>query len=209
MMTWIIAICSTAIAIGSIATWRLARGQRWRWGSVRVRGPEVGDGPFRSAAVIMERPRRMPMAVPVASAISVGWGALTLFLFAPLGILLSAVALPGARHGVLAAMGGLGAAASTLSGFAIGVRMLAVSKSLVVRTADSAERVRSVAIHAALHHVLVFGTVTAIHGGTGSDPEIVAFSAVPCAIGMGVAALLAVAGWALRRLDRVDATAAI
>ncbi len=207
-MTWILAVCSSTIVIGAVATWQMARGQSWRWGSVRVRGPEVGDGPFRSATIMIERRRRQPPVAAAASVTGIAWGVLTLFFFAPLGILLCAIAIPAAKHGLLASMGGLGAAASTLSGFAIGVRMLSVGKSLVVRTPDSAERVLSVAMHAAVHHVLVFATVVVIYRAADSEPGLVTFAAVPCAIGLGVAALLALAGWRLRRLDRADATAA-
>lgn len=208
-MTWILSICSTVIAIGAIATWWVARGETWRWGSVRARGPELGDGPFRSAAIMVDRPRGLPAVPASASAIGIAWGMLTLCLFAPMGILLSAITVPAARLGLLAALGGVGSLASTLSGFAIGTRMLAVSKSLVVRTPRSAEHIGSVAMHAALHHVLVFATVAAVEGASGMGRGLLAFTAVPCAIGLGVAALLAVACSTLRRLDRADATAAI
>ncbi len=204
-MTWILGICTCAIAIGAIATWVMAGGETWRWGSVRVRGPEVGDGPFRSAAIMVERPRRLPAVPAVASAISVGWGMLTMFLFAPLGILLCAITLPAARHGVLGALAALGALASTMSGIAIGQRLFAVSKALVVRTQASADRVRSVAKHAAVHHVLVMATVAAVHVASGHEAELLVLTAVPCAVGIGVAALLAFAWLTLRRLDREDA----
>lgn len=206
-MTWILGICTTVIAIGAIATWIMAAGERWRWGSVRVRGPELGDGPFRSAAIMVERPRRLPAIPAVASAISVGWGMLTLFLFVPLGMLLCAIALPAARYGVFGVLAGLGALASTMSGIAIGQRLIAVSKALVVRTHESAGRVRSVAKHVAVHHVLVMATVAAVRVASGTETELLVLTAIPCAIGMGLAALLAFAWLTLRRLDREDAAA--
>jgi hypothetical protein len=207
-MTWIVAIVSIAVAIGAVATWRMARGETWRWGSVRVPGPVVGDGPYRSASITIERRRRLPASAAVGSAIGIAWGMFTLFLFAPMGILLSAVALPAARHGIFAALGGLGAVAATLSGFAIGHRLIYVSRSLVVRTPDSAERVAGVAAHSMVHHVLVMAAVAVIQYAGGWEANFLIVTAIPCAVGLGVAALLGVAAWRLRRLDRADATAA-
>ena len=205
-MSWILGICATAIAVGALATWRAAAGEGWRWGSLRSRGPQVGAGPYRSAPALIERRRRLPAVAAIASTASVAWGLVTLLILSPLGLALTSWAVPAARDGVLLTIAALAMVAVTMSGFPMAVRLMAVCRSLAVRTDRSAEHALSVAVHAAVHHGLALATF-GFMGLAVRRWELLRMAAIPCAIGFAVAALLARAHRAIRRIDRQDAQA--
>jgi hypothetical protein len=203
-MTWIAAIVVTALLAGGLATWWMAAGESWRWGRLRRPGPQMGDGPYRSAPVVVEIPRRLPAIAGVASVLSVSLGLVTLLVFAPAGVVLSTIALPGSVEGVPEAVAALAVTGVTMSGFVIAMRLIGAPRLLVVRGADSAARVRAVAIHGALHHALAAATFAFMHAVVEAWP-LLTVAAIPCAIGLAVAGLLGGASAVISRIDREDA----
>jgi len=202
-MAWVIGFASLGLLVGALVTWKVARGQTWRWGWTAEIAPAAGDGAYRSAPVVLQRPRRMPLVCAVAATFSVFWGALTAFVFAPASGFLCLTQLTEVEHhGFLFAVGSVGLIAAAMVGFVLGLRLIGLVHVLAARTAGS-ERVRQIAYRSLVHHVVVAVSLAYWLAGAG-DFEFYGIAAIPCAIGMGHALLLGAAYRMLLRRDRED-----
>ncbi|HTE55845.1 MAG TPA: hypothetical protein VK698_33550 [Kofleriaceae bacterium] len=203
-MTAMLVISGFALFMGALVTWVSARGQGWRWGWRPVQLAAADEGVYRSAPVTVRAPRRMPTVCGVAAVTSVAWGTLTVFVFAPAGVVGCLVVAPQASVGVLGVVGLIGISAVTLHGFYLGVLLIGLVKPITVRASGAGERLGRAAGASFAHHgavVLSFACLSA------ADHEVVwvGMAAVPCAIGALQACLLLAARAAHVRLDREDA----
>jgi hypothetical protein len=203
-MAWVIGLASLGLLVGALVTWEVARRQTWRWGWTPELSPAAGDGAYRSAPVVLQKPRRMPLVCAVAATCSVFWGALIAFVFAPAGGLFCCMQMTEVEHhDLLFAVGSVGLIAAAMVGFVLGLRLIRLVYPLAARTADSAEHVRQVAFRSLVLHVVVAALLAYWLAGAG-DFEMYGIAVVPCAIGMGHTLLLGAAYRMLLRLDRED-----
>lgn len=198
-MGWIIGVPAVALAIGVIVTASAAR-QRGSWGLVMAPPMPVGDGPYRASLIEMYRRRSVPPVTVIASALGIGWGLLTMFVFAPAGIVLCLFALPAAGSHPITAVGFAALMVSIIHGFALGARLIGLSRALVVHArAASTDAIRGAARATLIQHLLVAGAFALI--ALPRESGLFAIAAVPCAIGLVLAGLLAAAHAAHRRAD--------
>lgn len=211
-MDWVVALAvgsaSIALLIGIRVTRKAAHGHGWRWGRTMETDSSLGEGAYRSAPVRVEQPRRMPPICALASVTAYAWGALTVSVCAPAGGLLfyTAVFYIIGKESWFA-IGVAGLAVAVVCGYLVGLRLLRSVHALAVRQASSAGSVASLARQSLLHHALVAVALGLLFSGAGADPIVHAVYAIPCAIGLGQAALLLAASATLTRLDRDDAAA--
>jgi hypothetical protein len=207
-MNWVIGLSSLALLAGVLATWIAGRGKQSRWGRTIETTPPLGEGMYRRAPVRIERPRRIPAICRLASVTVFAWGALTVFVFAPAGVLLFIMVLGEiVERGWLFALATAGLVVAVIRGFTVGTRLMLAVNVLAARTADSVESVRRVARQSLFHHALV-ATVLVLFGFSArADAIFFALFFIPCAIGAAQAALLLGARATIDRLDREDAAA--
>lgn len=190
-----------ALAMSAFWTWR----GRDRWGRVPRPLSLLGIGPYRRAPSRDWAPRRAPRRVLVVAGLGVVWGAMTLAVFAPSGLVfLLAPARPDPGRQILLVLAGLGVFASAIAGLALGPTLMRASRALLERERDGEERALTAATWSALHHamVLVSFTLFSVHQGDPSHAVLVSF---PCMLGMAHAWSLAhVARFVGRMRDRFE-----
>lgn len=171
----------TIVAIVLTARW--AAGGRERWGWAPERSAVKGDGAYRRAVVRNWVPRRAPAAVVVIAGLGIAWGLITTIVFAPGGLFFLFAPV---RHEpwtqMLLAVSALGAWGASISGFPLGVSLIAIGHSLLRRDGDIVDRATPIAAWSLMHHACVLAAFSlfALHE---RDPRIALAVAIPCAIG--------------------------
>jgi hypothetical protein len=182
-------VLAAIVASALTASW--ARRGRHRWG--REPGPAavVGAGAYRRGIVRSWVPRKIPLVVAMVAGAGVAWGLVTTIVFAPGGLVFL---LAPVRHEpstqLLLALSALGAWGASVSGFPLGVSLIACGHALLTRDEELAERAVPIAAWSMVHHacVLLAFTLFAVHE---RDPRIAIAVSIPCALGMLHAAALA------------------
>ncbi|HJL15216.1 MAG TPA: hypothetical protein RMH99_06145 [Sandaracinaceae bacterium LLY-WYZ-13_1] len=161
----------------------------WRWGARPLRSTPRGEGGYRSAPVTAGHvPKGFPPSVLLSSGVGFVWAALTLLVFAPAGVLFCLLL----SDGDLAALSIPTLLAICASGFGLAVALVVNGVGLL-RCRPAAHRwaVR-IAGWSLGHHLAVAAFFTAV--GVAAREEAVTMVAVPCAVGIGHALSLLVAG---------------
>jgi hypothetical protein len=180
-MNWIVMLSAMGLGTAALATAMLARRHAWRWGEVIDRRVEVGNGPFRTSVHETHRPRGIPGSVSLASVTSIVWGLLTGLVFAPAGLVLCAVA-------DTSPIGVMGVLVVSVHGFVMAVRLCAVSGPLMQKEPDTAI---SVARASVVHHIGVIAAFAILSfTGRSLEPGLFLLAAIPCLLGLGLAALV-------------------
>lgn len=170
------------VAIVLTAAWTAAGRDRWGWtaGCSKV----VGEGAYRRAIARSWVPRRAPASVVAVAGLGIAWGLVTTVVFAPGGLvfLLAPVRHEPATQ-VLLAMSALGAWGASISGFPLGVSLIAIGHALLTRDDDLVDRALPVAAWSIVHHACVLGAfgLFALHE---REPAIAIAVAIPTALGV-------------------------
>lgn len=180
-----------ALIVAFVLTGSWARRGSHRWG--RVPGPAavVGAGAYRRGIVRSWAPRGTPRPVVIVAATGVAWGLVTTIVFAPGGLVFL---LAPVRHEpstqVLLALSALGAWGASVSGFPLGVSLVASAHALLTRDDELVDRAMPIAAWSIVHHVcvMVAFTLFAMHE---KNPLIALGVAVPCLFGLAHAFALA------------------
>lgn len=185
---WLWALC--LFPIGA-ALWMVGQSfrARRRWGTTEGPVHEAGDGGYRSAPVRSEVLLGTPRLVTVGAVLASVWGAITLLLFVPAGLVLTAASAQ--ESGGEAWLLVLSLCAS-LSGVVVALGLLAASHGLVRRSRLSVERAILVARYSHIHHAVIWGAGFAVALVLDSHFAPAAFVglALPCGMGLFVGHLL-------------------
>jgi len=174
-------VLASIVAFVLTASW--ARHGRHRWGHEPGRAAVVGAGAYRRGIVRSWVPRKTPVLVALVAGAGVAWGLVTTIVFAPGGLVFL---LAPVRHEpstqLLLALSALGAWGASVSGFPLGVSLIASAHALLTRDDELVDRALPIAAWSMVHHacVLLAFTLFAIHE---RNPLIAAAVAIPCGLG--------------------------
>ena len=188
---WFLCLVGLTALVGSaIAVGVMSDRYRERWGTRPGPPLRTGDSPYREAETRDEVLRGVPSVVRLAAATGIGWGVVTLLIFMPGGLLLTALVADG--------FGGHdGSWVSVLSVLLVSVHAIPVAFALMVaaravmRGDGSGRRTaRGIASWSSGHH---FAVILALMLVTIVEPDLFAvllLALLPCFLGLGHALLL-------------------
>ncbi|MFK7990801.1 MAG: hypothetical protein AB8I08_32580 [Sandaracinaceae bacterium] len=165
-----------------------ARDARRRWGSKQVTLTARGEGAYREGELSSRVPRSMPALVAWTGVSGLGLSMLTGLVFAPMGLLFSALML--GPYAVQQPFGGalfLGA----LSGLSLSVVLHGSCRSLLRSERDAGNRAKRVAVYSFVHHA---GLTAVFLLGSMYRPFDMALAAAPAMVGALHASMLYAAG---------------
>lgn len=165
-----------AIVASVVLLWVSAR-DRWRATTTTV----TGEGAYRSHATTTLASPRFPKRIAALSTLTIAWGVLT-FLFATAGFLFVLVI---ASSGASAVFVGL----VSCSGVLFGISSLVLASRLIRRSERAPRTLRWYAAFGIVHHIVVPLAFASLSQGIA---EVFPMVLIPCAIGIGVVALV---GW--------------
>lgn len=187
MIFWTIVLA--VIAGSALTALALAHRHAWRWGEVEVGAVHAGEGAYRGVVLKTTAPRGTPALVPWSAGTGFVWAAITFFVFAPAGLLLSLLAAE-----QLGGVAALWVALVSLSGFAIAVALVVAGVSLLRCRPGADRRAKSIATWSIGHHLVVFSTMLALGFAERGWLEIMIWTAGPCIVGVVHALALRAAG---------------
>lgn len=193
-VVFIVLLFAAVFAVLAVAVpFAYGRATQGRWGERVARAELAGAGPYRDGTLVLHERQGAPWWVRLTAGLSGLWGVVTVFVFAPGGLLF--VLVSAERTPVIALL----ALLVSLHGFWVGGRLGWSGVRLLKRKELSL--VRTLPLHTALHHAAVLSVFALASLGTHDD--LVEVTLVPCAIGVAMAPLLTVA---LRRSQQAAPT---
>lgn len=170
------------------------------WGSKRMALSGKGDGAYREARLSSMVPRAMPWQVAVTGVSGLGLAMLTGLVFAPMGLLFSALML-----GPQAVQQPFGAAlfVGALSGLSLSFVLHGSCRSLLRSERDAGGRAKRVALYSLVHHG---GMVSMFLFGSMHRPGDMALAAAPAMLGTLHALMLYAAGTLAARAHETMST---
>lgn len=204
LAVWLSALVLVPLGLtGLVIT--LGRMEAPRWGTVPGPTTDGGVGAYRRGPLTSEVLRGTPKDVMKASMLAAVWGAITLLVFVPAGLLFTAVAADASRHSFVVLFG-LGA---SLSGLFVALALIGAGLQLVRRGRTSIEEALLVVRFSHAHHVAVWvGLVVsmALLGGRPSELVVWALAiGVPCVTGLAIGRALDLAAKDALALRRAEA----
>jgi hypothetical protein len=180
-MGWLFLSGTIALIAAVAVPLDLGRRDGRRWG-IRRKPREVDPSPYRGATVHEESERGAPFFVRFAAGANVGWGLLTMLVFAPAGCLLLLLA---GEAPVLALL----LPPIILSGFLLSFRLMGAAGAVLQNRTEGIDRV---AVWSVVHHGVValffaIGTPFLMRHA----PSVMGLlPAIPAAIGLSLALML-------------------